>query len=175
MPRNTRGGNKAKRGKNAPRSNNRALRTKDSSNEHELYAKVISRAGGSPPIIVVQCEDGKERHVVVRGKFSKKVWMNKDDIVLITLNADSGESGEITVKYNPGEVSRLEQINEINSTTFGAEDHNDHITFTTEAVGTKEIDSYFTETTLSDENKGKTFIAFGDEDEDSNSIDIDDI
>ena len=113
MPRNTRGGNKAKRGKNAPRSNNRAIRTKDKSNELELYAKVINRAGGSPPIIVVQCEDGKERHVVVRGKFAKRVWMNKDDIVLITLNTDAGESGEITVKYNLGEVARLEQINEI--------------------------------------------------------------
>ena len=174
MPRNTRGGNKAKRGKNAPKSNNRALRTKDSSNEMELYAKVVSRAGGSPPIIVVMCEDGKERHVVVRGKFAKKVWMNKDDVVLITLNADSGESGEITVKYNPGEVSRLEQINEITSTTFGVEDHNDNITFTNEAVGTKEIDSYFTENEPNEEDKGKTFIAF-DDDEDSNSIDIDEI
>lgn len=175
MPRNTRGGNKAKRGKNAPKSNNRALRTKDSSNEMELYAKVVSRAGGSPPIIVVMCEDGKERHVVVRGKFAKKVWMNKDDVVLITLNADSGESGEITVKYNPGEVSRLEQINEITSTTFGAEDHNDNITFTNEAVGTKEIDSYFTETEPNEEDKGKTFIAFDDDEGDSNSIDIDEI
>ena len=107
MPRNTRGGNKAKRGKNAPRTSNKALRTKDSNNENELYAKVINRAGGSPPIIVVLCEDGKERHVVVRGKFAKRVWMNKDDIVLITLNTESGDSGEITEKYSPGEVSRL--------------------------------------------------------------------
>ena len=176
MPRNTTGGNKAKRGKNAPKSNNRALRTKDSSNDLELYAKVISRAGGSPPIILVLCEDGKERHVVVRGKFSKKVWMNKDDIVLVTLNADSGESGEITAKYNPGEVNRLEQINEITSTTFGVDDHNDNITFTTEAVGIKEINSYFTEnnSNSNEEDKGKTFIAFGDDDN-SDSIDIDEI
>lgn len=172
MPRNTRGGNKAKRGKNAPRTNNRALRTKDSSNELELYAKVINRAGGSPPVIVVLCEDGKERRVVVRGKFTKKVWMNKDDIVLITLNCESGDSGEITVKYNPTEVSRLEQINEITSTTFGVEEYNDNITFTTEEIGNNEIDSYFTET--GDQTEAKTFIAFGDSEE-NNSIDIDDI
>ena len=171
MPRNTTGGNKAKRGKNAPKSNNRALRTKDNSNELELYAKVISRAGGNPPILVVMCEDGKERNVVVRGKFTKKVWMNKDDIVLITLNTDSGDSGEVSVKYNPGEVSRLEQIKEITSTTFGREDYDDNITFTNEVVGSNEIDSYFTDGASNNDQNTNTL----DNNSNSDSIDIDEI
>ena len=178
MPRNVIGGNKAKRGKNIPKTNNRALRTKDSSNDHELYAKVINRAGGNPPIITVKCEDGKERRVVVRGKFTKKVWMNKDDIVLITLNSDSGESGEITVKYSVAEITRLEQIKEITSTTFGVEENKYDILFTNDEIGTTEIDGYFIEdqndfkkSSIDEENDKEN----DEENNDSIGIDIDEI
>ena len=143
MPRNTFGGNKAKRGKNRPRNEtgNKSIRLKE--DDLELYGKVIARAGGSPPILDVMCEDGKERRCVVRGKFAKKVWMNKDDIILITCNDESGESGEVTCKYSPSEVSRLEQLGEIKSTTFGGSENNDFISFTNDIQMDQQVDDYY--------------------------------
>lgn len=143
MPRNLFGGNKAKRGKNRPRrdTGNKSIRIKEE--ELELYGKVIARAGGAPPILDVMCEDGKQRRCVVRGKFAKKVWMNKDDIILITCSDESGESGEVTCKYNPSEVSRLEQLGEIKSTTFGGSENNEFITFTTDVQTDQVVDDYY--------------------------------
>lgn len=184
MPRNLFGGNKAKRGKNAPRrDNNRALLMKDKNDECQMYAKVMKRLGGNPPILTVMCEDGKERSVVVRGKFAKKVWMNPDDIVLITSNIDSGESGEITCKYNPSEVSRLEQLGEISSKSFGDDPGKDsNIVFTNHVDMSNEVDDYYSNIDISgNEAPAKTVAALEEGDEeaggdiDSDELNIDDI
>ena len=172
MPRNLRGGNKAKRGKNIGRQKNKSLRLKDA-NCLELYAKVIKRLGGSPPIILVLCEDGKERRCVVRGKFAKKVWMNTDDYVLITCNSEAGEGGEISCKYNSSEVSQLEAKGEITSQMFNKDDENSNITFTNDKVTEDKVDEYYSSmNTDIENNKSKTFVAFGDS---SDELDLDDI
>ena len=130
MPKNFRGGNKTKRGKNIPRNNTSRILRKKKEADLEIYGKIISRLGGNPPIVKVIGEDKKERNCVVRGKFQKKVWMNPGDIVLIICNTDIGESGEVAWKYNETEVSLLEQCNEIVSTSFGDNDDDDLVQFT---------------------------------------------
>lgn len=142
MPRNIRGGNKAKRGKNIGKQNNKSLRFKDV-NCLELYAKVIKRLGGNPPIILVLGEDGKERRCVIRGKFAKKIWMNADDYVLITCNSEAGESGEISCKYNSSEVSQLETKGEITSLMFNKDNENSNITFTNDKVTEDKVEEYY--------------------------------
>ena len=99
--------------------------------------------GGSPPILLVLCEDGKERSVVVRGKFANKVWMNADDYVLITCNCESGTSGEVSCKYNSSEVSQLQEKKEITSTMFNLEEDNSFITFTNDKVNEDKVDEYY--------------------------------
>lgn len=173
MPRNTRGGNKAKRGKNMPRQSNKSLRLKEE-NDMELYGKVIKRLGGNPPIILILCEDGKERRCVVRGKFQKRIWINPDDYVLITCSSEAGISGEVTCKYNPSEVSQLEAKGEINSKMFNGDDaHDDGITFTTENDTNDRVDEYYSSLQNSNTDaKAETFVALGD---DSDELDFDDI
>ena len=117
MVRNIFGGNKAKRKKNVSRPKNKSLRLKDSSTL-ELYGKVLKRLGGNPPILLVLCEDGKERRCVVRGKFTKKVWMNPDDFVLITCSSEIGDGGEISCKYEKSEILQLEEKKEIDFSKF---------------------------------------------------------
>ena len=159
MPRNFRGGNKAKRKKNPGKiQSNKSLRIK-ANDSLELYGKVIKRLGGNPPILAVLCEDGKERRCVVRGKFVKKVWMNPDDYVLITCNT----------KYNNSDVSRLEQLGELSEKTFGKGDENNNITFTNDKVAEEKVDEYYS--TIDKNKEPNTSIAF-DDDED---FDFDDI
>ena len=117
MPRNIFGGNKAKRKKNVGKPVNKSLRVKDNSSL-ELYGKVLKRLGGNPPVLLVLCEDGKERKCVVRGKFVKKVWMNPDDYVLITRSSEIGDGGEVTCKYDNSEVTQLEDKKELDCNKF---------------------------------------------------------
>ena len=88
---NKRGGNKAKRSKNSRgKISGRSLRTKDNSIEStELYGKVTKRCGGNPPILDVTYEDGVDRRCVLRGKFTKKIWVYPGDIVLLEPNKES--------------------------------------------------------------------------------------
>lgn len=163
MPRNKFGGNKAKKGKNAPRrsNNNKSLRIKDP-NTLELYAKVVSRLGGSPAIILVLCEDGKERKCVVRGKYHKRMWINPDDYVLITCNSEEGEGGEIACKYSPSDVAKLEERKEFSSSTFNKDkDNESNVIFTNDKVNEDKVEDYYS--SLQTTEGTKTTMAFNDD------------
>ena len=121
---NKRGGNKSKKQKSSgSKTSGRTLRTKDNSPDScELYGKVIKRCGGNPPQIMILCEDGVERNCVVRGKMTKRVWMNAGDYVIILYNKESSsKTGEIDYKYDVQEITKLEKIGEINTEKFRTE------------------------------------------------------
>ena len=137
MPINTRGGKKTKKTKNKS-SESSGKKTVDQI-ENELkkyniiyfYGKVIRRLGGCPPILLVNCDDGKERKCIVRGKFIKKVWIKQDDIVLISCGDNISEGGEIYYKYNVQEISILESRNLLsNLKSKKNNDDSDDIIFT---------------------------------------------
>ena len=118
MVRNTRGGNKHKKQASSNTVKNNKIKYKDDKEWKDfdygqiLYGKVIRRLGGSPPYILVLCEDKKERKCVVRGKFNKKIWMQPEDIVLITYDIDSTDKdskGEILHKYQPQDMDTLKK------------------------------------------------------------------
>ena len=115
MARPGKGGKKKSRGKKIRIRKNRNLILKDKSSEgSQLYGIVSKRLGGKPAYILVTCEDGVDRKCVVRGKFTKKVWMNPEDIVLINYNKDNDNlKGEIETKYSPQEVSKLKRMGEL--------------------------------------------------------------
>ncbi len=121
---NKRGGKKTKKqASSGSKTSGRSLEVKDNApDSSQLYGKVIKRCGGNPPQILILCEDGMERICVVRGKMTKKVWMNVGDIVIITYNKDSSKNtGEIAHKYEPHEVSKLEKMGEITQDKFKGE------------------------------------------------------
>ena len=118
MPKNKRGGNKAKKGKNTPNTSRRPLIVKDKNiNCRQLYGMVTKKCGGCPPILEIECEDGVKRRCVVRGKQRKRVWMEAGNTVLICYN-ENAISGEILIKYADSEVRKLISIGELNDNTF---------------------------------------------------------
>ena len=116
MPRNNRGGNKAKKGANKnTREKKRPLpiRNKDD-DSNELYGVVVKRCGGRPPYVDVDCSDNIQRRCVVRGKMQKRVWINPGDIVLITYDRKLNDNkGEIEVKLTQTEISKLKAMGEL--------------------------------------------------------------
>lgn len=112
------GGKKRTRGKKERGPQTGAFVLKGQNAElDQLYGKVTARLGGKPPILEIECEDGKSRTCVVRGKMIKKCYMNPGDIVLINYNKDL-PGGEIEKKYSEQEISKLKKLGEISNDTF---------------------------------------------------------
>ena len=121
MVRNTKGGNKAKKIKSSGfKTQGRSLRLKDKNNDScELYGKILKKLGGNPPYLNILCEDGLERTCVIRGKHTKRVWMNIGDFVIINYNKElSDNKGEIEHKFENHEISRLINMGELNVKIF---------------------------------------------------------
>ena len=122
MPRNLRGGNKAKKGSNKKGPGSELERspyvTADPGGG-QAYATVIKSYGGAPPMLGVMCSDGKERMGVVAGKLRKKVYCNKEDLVLVNLRDYQDAKCDIVWKYERKDISRLVKENEITSLFAG--------------------------------------------------------
>jgi translation initiation factor 1A len=78
------------------------------------------------------CFDGSRRLAHIRGKFRRKVWIKKDDIILLSLRDYQDEKGDVILKYSADEVRSLKAYGElpksanINETdTYGEEDVGD--------------------------------------------------
>ena len=83
--------------------------------EHQVYGMVLSRSGGKR--LMVDCSDSQKRSAVIPGKFYKRVWFDKGDIVLCDLDV-LGEHNtgtcSINMKYSAKEISLLRNQNLIN-------------------------------------------------------------
>ena len=79
MP-NAKGGKKFKRGKKNT-SFEKKLIYKDPKEDQE-YGKVVRAMGNGR--FEIQCFDGKTRMGIVAGNMRKRVWVNKDDIILFS-------------------------------------------------------------------------------------------
>jgi translation initiation factor 1A len=79
------------------------------------YAKVISLVGEGR--LMAQCMDGVERLCHIRGALKKKVWILKDDMILISLRDFQDEKADVLVKYTEQEVRTLRSMGEINMQT----------------------------------------------------------
>lgn len=90
-------------------NDNRAIIFKE---DMQLYGKVLKLLGDSRCTIL--CDDGKERQCTVRGKMKKKVWINLNDIVLVSLRDFEPDKGDIIHKYNDNESKKLERMGDLN-------------------------------------------------------------
>jgi translation initiation factor 1A len=79
------------------------------------YAKVISLVGEGR--LMAQCMDGIDRLCHIRGTLKKKVWIVKDDLILISLRDFQDEKADVLVKYTEQEVRTLRSMGEINMQT----------------------------------------------------------
>jgi initiation factor 1A len=116
MPRNLRGGNKAKKGKN--NSNKEAdpqekIEIPFSTEENMLYATVNKRLGGK--YVEALCSDKELRKAHIPGSFYKRVWFNAGDYILVQLRDcfTNNNICDILYKYSDEEVIKLKGYGEI--------------------------------------------------------------
>lgn len=109
MVKNTKGGNKAKKGKNTNAGMfKRELRFKEDLEDYAVVEKVLGDCR-----LDCLCTDGSNRLCHIRGKFRKRVWMTVGDVLLISLREFEDGKADVVHKYNPEEVAILRDRGEI--------------------------------------------------------------
>lgn len=141
MGKNTIGGKKHKRGKNNSNPIKRLLQTRQ---EGESYAKIINLLGNSR--LQCQCYDVTnekeikdkkntaeykltERIGVIRGSMRKRVWIRKDDIVLVSIREYQDDKCDIIWKYTPEEIEDLKSMKELPNIKSESNNNESNIVF----------------------------------------------
>ena len=109
MP-NAKGGKKFKKGKKQT-FHQKALIYKDPKEDQE-YGKVIRAMGNGR--FEIQCFDGKIRTGIVAGNMRKRVWVNKDDIILFSKWEFTTDDDKCSIvhKYDIDESRKLQKEGE---------------------------------------------------------------
>merc|ERR1711982_197015 len=79
--------------------------------EGQEYAQVTKILGNCR--VSAYCFDGVERLCHVRGKFRRRVWINRDDIVLVGLRDYQDDKADIIHRYSPEEARTLKMLKEL--------------------------------------------------------------
>lgn len=112
MPKNKgKGGKNRRRGKNEGEEK-REIQVKE---EGQEYAQITKILGGCN--FEAQCFDKVVRTCHARGKMRKRVWINLQDIVLISLRDFQDGKADVIVRYTAEEARRLKAMGELPSTT----------------------------------------------------------
>ena len=118
MEKKTGGGNKHKKKKNhAVMEVERSLTFKE---ENQEYAQVNRLLGNCR--LECSCFDGMKRLAHIRGTMRKKVWINVNDIILVSLRDFQDGKCDVLLKYSAKEVARLKSMQEIPETVVINED-----------------------------------------------------
>ena len=126
MP-NKKGGKKFKKGKKQS-FHAKAMIYKDPKEDQE-YGKVIRAMGNGR--FDIQCFDGKNRIGILAGNMRKKVWVNKDDIILFSKWEFMTDDSKCSIihKYDLDESRKLQRDGEFpdfitldEENDFGADD-----------------------------------------------------
>ncbi len=104
MP-NNKGGKKYKRNKNVIQEN-KTTRFKDE-NESQEYAQITKALGNCR--FEVLCFDGKNRLATMCGKMRKRVFVNQNDLILVSLRDWQDSKCDIIDKYSENDVQKLKQ------------------------------------------------------------------
>lgn len=91
-----------------PNEDDKKLITKE---ELETYGQVLNPLGNNR--MLVKCFDGKERICTIRGSMRKKIWISKNDIVLVSLREFQDDKADIIYKYDNSEVRKLKILDEL--------------------------------------------------------------
>tara|TARA_Y100000389_G_scaffold203960_1_gene254276 strand:+ start:373 stop:831 length:459 start_codon:yes stop_codon:yes gene_type:complete len=102
------GKNWKKSKKNSENTEKRQLEFKE---EQQEYALIVKMLGNSRCECL--CSDGRTRLGHIRGSMKKRVWIVKDDIVLLSLRDFQDDKADIIHKYTHEEVKILRQYGEI--------------------------------------------------------------
>ena len=109
MPRNKGKGNKRNGQKKS--GNNEGIQNIVFREEGQEYAQVTRMLGNGR--LEAYCFDGKTRQCHIRGQMQRKVWINVNDVILISLREYEENKGDVIKKYNSDEVIQLKKYREI--------------------------------------------------------------
>ncbi len=110
MPKtNIKGGKKKKRGKNGLVENLKMIFIE----EDQLYGQVIKILGNNR--FHIKCfntgdNENSEKLCILRGKMRKRVWINLNDIVIISLREFENNKADIVHKYTTDEANELKKL-----------------------------------------------------------------
>jgi translation initiation factor 1A len=138
MPKNKGKGGKSKRkGKNkSDEGDKRELVLREAGQE---YAQVVRVLGNCR--VEAYCFDGTTRLAHVRGKFRKKVWINKDDIILVGLRDYEDGKADVIHKYSSDEARQLKALKQlpervnVDGGDAAASDDDNYVDFDSDAEG----------------------------------------
>merc|ERR1711934_153320 len=110
MPKNKGKGGKSKRkGKNkGHEGSKRQLIMKTEGQEYAQVSRILGNCR-----VAAYCFDGVERMCHVRGKFRRRVWINRDDIILVGLRDYQDEKADIIHRYSLDEARTLKSLGEL--------------------------------------------------------------
>jgi len=82
-------------------------------NDMQEYAQVTKLLGNMNILARIFGSNNTEKLCVIPGKFKKKVWINKDDIILVSIRSFQEEKCDVIYKYSPNEARKLIKLGEI--------------------------------------------------------------
>jgi len=103
------GGKSKRKGKNKnDDGEKRELVLKEDEQEYAQVTKILGNCR-----VEAYCFDGQTRLCHVRGKFRKKVWINRDDIILVGLRDYQDDKADVIHKYTTDEARQLKTYGEL--------------------------------------------------------------
>lgn len=76
--------------------------------EDQVIGKVIELLGADR--LRVKCNDGNERIVRIPGRLKKRIWVRRDDIILVELwDIESEEKGDMVWRYDKNKIPVLKE------------------------------------------------------------------
>merc|ERR1712159_690054 len=111
MPKkNTKGGKGHRKAKRAHTNENKKIDFKEHGQE---YGLILRKLGDCR--FEVKCADGENRIGHVRGKMRKRVWINANDLVLLSLRQDftNDNKADIISKYSESDGRKLVRMGEL--------------------------------------------------------------
>lgn len=115
MPKNRGPGGKGrKKAKGAGARRNEPLLLAEAADPNDALYAFVREACGSGHYRLA-CNDGKDRLGVLRGSMVRRVWVRRNDMVLVTKRSYQDGKADIVHKYAGDEVLRLMAMGEISA------------------------------------------------------------
>lgn len=74
----------------------------------QVLGKVIELLGADR--LRVQCDDGNERIVRIPGRLKKRIWVRRDDIIIVEpWDIESEEKGDMVWRYTKNKIGMLKK------------------------------------------------------------------
>jgi translation initiation factor 1A len=161
MGRNEKGGKGYKKGKKS--GNEPPIKQLILKEDGSEYATLGKNLGNSR--FTCDCHDGRERLGHIRGKMQKRVWLKQGDLVLVSVRDYQDDKCDIVHKYNESDKSELLKMGQLIKEKLILAENGGN------SNKAQENDEFGIEFS----NEVQEEITFEDDDQDNESIDIDEI